>query len=335
MSISGNAESSGILRGKINSCDVLTLSAYGIAVKNGFEGTEQEWLESLNGEKGDPGYTPQKGIDYTDGYTPIKGVDYFDGKPGVSGVYVGSGEMPEGYNVQVDPDGDPTNGGEENAGLLLYLDEDGNLALPTLGEGVKIEDGVLYGKQGEKGDKGDPFTYEDFTAEQLEDLKGDKGDKGDTGGVVTVNGVAPDENGNVQIETGGGSGVGIQIKKAVFTDRPTLYAWLQSNFKRIQSVMFTLGVSEVQLIPMAHDNTSGGTTFSFWYSEGQPLVNTGTSWFNVRQIDVAVDAVYTGGIMNIYVSDKNLTGSDGQMASVPDEYWTAAALKCTIYYYSE
>ena len=28
------------------------------------------------------------------------------GDPGVSGVYVGSGDMPEGYNVQIDPDGD-------------------------------------------------------------------------------------------------------------------------------------------------------------------------------------------------------------------------------------
>lgn len=133
----------------------------------------------------------------------------------------------------------------------------------------------------------------------------------------------------------GGSSSGIQIKKAVFTDRPTLYAWLQSNFKRIQSVMLTMSVNEVQLIPMAHDNTGSGTTFSFWYSEGQPLVNAGTSRFDVRQIDVAVDKLYTGGITSIFVSDENLTGSDEEMASVPDEYWTMVALKCTIYYYSE
>lgn len=36
-------------------------SAYEIAAENGFEGTEEEWLASL---KGDPGYTPQKGVDY-------------------------------------------------------------------------------------------------------------------------------------------------------------------------------------------------------------------------------------------------------------------------------
>ena len=31
------------------------LTAYGIAVKHGFYGTEEEWLQSLKGEKGDPG----------------------------------------------------------------------------------------------------------------------------------------------------------------------------------------------------------------------------------------------------------------------------------------
>ena len=36
-------------------------SAYEVAVLNGFEGTEAEWLASLKGEKGDK---PQKGVDY-------------------------------------------------------------------------------------------------------------------------------------------------------------------------------------------------------------------------------------------------------------------------------
>ena len=68
------------------------LSAYQIAVKNGFKGTEQEWLDSLvgppgpagpagpkgeqgpQGEKGDKGDTGEAG---TDGNTPVCGVDYF------------------------------------------------------------------------------------------------------------------------------------------------------------------------------------------------------------------------------------------------------------------
>lgn len=37
-------------------------SAYDIAVDNGFEGTEEEWLESLKGPEGDPGSPGTDGV---------------------------------------------------------------------------------------------------------------------------------------------------------------------------------------------------------------------------------------------------------------------------------
>lgn len=40
------------------------LSAYEIAVKHGFSGTEVEWLSSIKGEAGKDGKTPVKGVDY-------------------------------------------------------------------------------------------------------------------------------------------------------------------------------------------------------------------------------------------------------------------------------
>ena len=49
MSLTGNATAK-VLRGRINRLDTLCMSAYAVAVKNGFEGTEEEWLESLNGK---------------------------------------------------------------------------------------------------------------------------------------------------------------------------------------------------------------------------------------------------------------------------------------------
>ena len=48
-------------------------SAFEVAVSNGFVGTEADWLKSLVGQ---------------------------------SGVYIGSGEMPEDCNVQIDPEGE-------------------------------------------------------------------------------------------------------------------------------------------------------------------------------------------------------------------------------------
>lgn len=48
MSLEGTATGKTLV-GSIQKCDMLTISAYGIAVKNGFQGTEEEWLNSLNG----------------------------------------------------------------------------------------------------------------------------------------------------------------------------------------------------------------------------------------------------------------------------------------------
>ena len=57
---------------------------YGLNIKDA-SGTKGFFV--MNGLPGDPGYTPQKGVDYfdgEDGYTPVKGKDYFDGKDGTS-----------------------------------------------------------------------------------------------------------------------------------------------------------------------------------------------------------------------------------------------------------
>ena len=78
-------------------------SAYQVAVEEGFDGSEEEWLNSLKGQDGEPGAQGPQGNDGAqgpqgepgkdgeqgpkgdDGYTPQKGVDYFDGKDGEKG----------------------------------------------------------------------------------------------------------------------------------------------------------------------------------------------------------------------------------------------------------
>ena len=53
-----SVEAKNSLRGRISVLETLHgKSAYEIAVINGFTGTEEEWLTSLKGEKGDPGQT--------------------------------------------------------------------------------------------------------------------------------------------------------------------------------------------------------------------------------------------------------------------------------------
>lgn len=72
------------LQGTIAAFNTYHTDAYMIAVKNGFEGTEAEWLESLKGEKGDPGYTPVIGKDYWTDADKAEVKSYIDNK--VSGA---------------------------------------------------------------------------------------------------------------------------------------------------------------------------------------------------------------------------------------------------------
>lgn len=88
MSVEGNASGKKNLTGKIHVFNVYHTDAYAIAVKNGFEGTEAEWLESLKGEKGDPGYTPKKNVDYFDGQTPFIRTSGFQNTDGSGGVQI-------------------------------------------------------------------------------------------------------------------------------------------------------------------------------------------------------------------------------------------------------
>ena len=88
-----------------------------------------------------------------------------------SEVYVGPGEMPEGYQVQLDPTVSPP--------ALRVRDLEGNyIPLPA-----------IRGEKGEKGDRGEP---------------GPQGPRGDIGEHVvrTVNGLEPEEDGSLTLAAG-------------------------------------------------------------------------------------------------------------------------------------
>lgn len=125
------------------------LSAYAIAVKHGFVGTEAEWLASLKGEKGDGGVTdadvvslaPGSAASVTAEQTEQGAILHFgipQGQPGAQGE-IG----PQGPQGPKGDKGDP---------------------------GAQGESGP-QGPQGPKGDKGDPgeaAVYEFLTAAEIE-----------------------------------------------------------------------------------------------------------------------------------------------------------------------
>ena len=165
-------------------------SAYEIAVKNGFEGTELEWLASLKGEKGEQGLPGEKGDTGSQGIQGIQGRKGEKGEtgakvePGIQGVAGETGESgASAYEIAVN------NGfnGTETEWLASLKGEKGNPG-PQGIQGVKGESGP-QGIQGEDGADGQNglSAYEiavnngfiGSEAEWLASLKGEKGEPGD------------------------------------------------------------------------------------------------------------------------------------------------------------
>lgn len=187
-------------------------SAYAIAVAHGFQGTEQEWLNSLRGPQGpqgNPGPIGEPGL---------QGPPGKDGKPFTYDMFTSEQlENLKGPKGDVGPQGPPGTGADVDLSAYPTKQEAENLYLKKVdirsyltmlgdpkyilrtelnslkGEqgpmgppGPKGEPGTpgqrgadgerglqgVQGPPGPPGPKGEPFKYTDFTKEQLEALRG-------------------------------------------------------------------------------------------------------------------------------------------------------------------
>lgn len=145
------------------------LSAYQVAVQHGFEGTEDEWLISLKGEKGETGPkgdkgntgekgdTGERGPQGLQGERGSQGIQGEQGEPGIQGPIGPKGEKgdqgergPQGPQGQIGPQGPK---GDTGSGLNIKGELDSESRLPQ--EGVPgdawLISGNLYVYVGEKG----------------------------------------------------------------------------------------------------------------------------------------------------------------------------------------
>ncbi len=130
-------------------------SAYQIAVEQGYQGSESDWLSSLKGDKGEKGNTGAKGN---------------PGQNGADGKSAYAIAVEHGYE------------NSEDEWLLSLKGEKGD----TGERGEKGETGQ-QGEQGPKGEKGDPGDR------GLQGVPGEKGEKGDAG-VAGKDGFSPIAN---------------------------------------------------------------------------------------------------------------------------------------------
>lgn len=202
------------------------LSAYQVAVQHGFEGTEDEWLISLKGEKGETGPKGDKGDTGEKGATGERGPQGLQGERGLQGVQGEKGEQgiqgpvgPKGEQGEQGiqgiqgPQGEPGPQGpkgDTGSGLNIKGELDSESQLPQegvsgdawliagnlyvfVGENGNVESnpkwsnvGSIQGPQGEPGPKGEPGANGAPGVQGPKGDPGEKGEKGDPGSDASV-----------------------------------------------------------------------------------------------------------------------------------------------------
>jgi len=132
------------------------LSAYEIAVKNGFVGTEAEWLASLEGADGKNGAKGDTGAKGADGADGKDGANGKDGKDGVNGAN-GKNSLTSTTTLPVSSD-HPNGASEIKTGL--DTNNNGVLDASEVTNTTIVENGA-NGQDGAKGDQGNQGTKGD------------------------------------------------------------------------------------------------------------------------------------------------------------------------------
>lgn len=155
------------------------LSAYQVAVQHGFEGTEDEWLISLKGEKGETGPKGDKGD---------------TGEKGATGERGPKGDTGSGLNIKGELDSEsqlPQEGVSGDAWLIagnlyVFVGENGNVESNPKWSNVGSIQGPA-GPTGPKGEQGEPGPKGEPGADGAPGIQGPKGDPGSDASVTKQN----------------------------------------------------------------------------------------------------------------------------------------------------
>ncbi len=118
---------------------------------------------------------------------------------------------------------------------------------------------------------------------------------------------------------GNNTGGGLSIKEITFTDRPTLYAWLQNNFDKIVKCNMSSAQDEKPINFCVWSYHNGDGSYSF---DGLTL-NGGSLTFTKKKVAIGSNEVRI---------EYQFIDNDIETNVIPDEYWAAVGAAITIYY---
>lgn len=181
-------------------------SAYATAIANGFEGTEQEWLASLQGPPGEQG--PQ-------GIQGARGLQGEQGPAGKNFIIKETFATVEEMNAAID-------NFQEGDFVIISNAEESNGDVYAKRVGVFMFISKLIGPKGDTGETG-PIGPQGAQGEQgIQGIQGEKGEKGDTGAQgeqgesgVYIGSEEPPNDANVWIDPNGDTSEALATQKYV------------------------------------------------------------------------------------------------------------------------
>lgn len=128
----------------------------------------------------------------------------------------------------------------------------------------------------------------------------------------------------------------VQIKKIVFTDRPSLWAWLQENYTKIANVKLWTNVSQCvdDMHFIGHGNVGANQPNRFSFYTIYPRNDISQLNLMVSRVEVysTTCKIYIYCVYDV-LSGVAVDESLAQTQEVPDEYWSAMGIEATIYYF--
>lgn len=128
----------------------------------------------------------------------------------------------------------------------------------------------------------------------------------------------------------------VQVKKIVFTDRPSMYQWLSDNYSKVIYCNVISSQYPWYVKYMVHSygyNSSTGQHDGFGLVQinsfgGHTLVPSTVQITNMNTTMTIDEHIDIG-------ADNIVTGLDRETNTIPDEYWSAMGIEGTIYYFDE
>ena len=131
----------------------------------------------------------------------------------------------------------------------------------------------------------------------------------------------------------------VQIKKIVFTDRPSLWTWLQANYTKISNVKLWTSASQCidDMHFIGHGDVGANQPKRFSFYTIYPQNSVSSFILTASRVEVYDNEckIYIHSKFDILNDIASNDASQPQDQTIPDEYWSAMGIEATIYYFDE